>query len=109
MTERDELRRLLLLMWYSELGGDGTPVILDKLLEETSSNTVVGMLEYWLAVRFVNSVSFGSTEATTVESMLRQTVQERMRRTSNRSAIEIKILADQQIQHTRKLKLQHSS
>jgi hypothetical protein len=108
MTEADELRRLLLLMWYSELGGEGTSALVDKLLEETSSNTVVGMLEYWLTVRFINSVSFGSTDALTLESMLRQTVQERMRRTSNRSALEIKILADQQMQQTRKLKLQHS-
>ncbi|HYH96116.1 metallophosphoesterase [Hyalangium sp.] len=109
LAETDELRRILMLMWYSELGGPDMDVLIARLLEETSSNTVIGMLEFWLTTRFITSVSFGSTSSDALERVLRLVVQEKLHRFAKLPAIEVKRRAEAQMQEARKLKLQHTA
>jgi len=78
--EKDDIKRLMLLMWYVEIGGDNLEEMVEDLVTNAKSAFIVNLITTWLYAKFVTVNSFGDSAKTSSERLLRIAAEERSRR-----------------------------
>ena len=106
-TETDDLKRLMLLMWYAEVGGTGIDEMVTTLVRMATHAFTVRLTYAWLFTKFVTVRSFGSGSTKDAERLLRIVAEEQVRRLSDnkRSAVEIKAETERSVQNARSARL----
>ena len=81
--EKDDIKRLMLVMWYAEVGGAELEVIVEDLVRQASHAFTVRLATFWLYSRYVMTNSFGGSSKSSAEHLLRIAATEQTRRYSS--------------------------
>ena len=81
--EKDDIKRLMLVMWYAEVGGAELEVIVEDLVQQASHAFTVRLATFWLYSRYVMTNSFGGSSKSSAEHLLRIAATEQTRRYSS--------------------------
>lgn len=109
-TETDDLKRLMLLMWYAEVGGTRIDEMVTALVRAATYAFTVRLTYAWLFTKFVTVRSFGSASAKDAERLLRIVAEEQVRRLSDNktTTVDIKAETDRVVQTARNARLLHN-
>ncbi|MBL8632918.1 MAG: metallophosphoesterase [Myxococcales bacterium] len=112
-AEQDDLKRLMLLMWYTEVGGTELKSMIEELVYNASHSFTVRLATMWLFSKFVMASSFSHVAKIDFEQLLRIAAEEQARRYSSSSknktaAFQLKAEADKIVQNARKLRDTHN-
>lgn len=109
--EVDDLRKLMLLMWYTEIGGSGLEEMVKNLARNANHTFTIRLAYCWLFSRFVTVKSYGTASAGDAEKLLRIVAEEQVRRHSDnrKPSAEIKAEAERSVGAARAARLLHHS
>jgi len=101
--ETDEIRSILLTIWYAEVGGADLTVRIERLIKSASSLVTLQILEMWLRTHYVRTLTFAHADSEQIEGLLRLAVEERIRKSSSdrKKAFQIAEAVDKAIQTAR--------
>lgn len=71
-SEADDLKRLFLVMWYSEAGGADSAGMVRRYVERATTVSALQLAEMWMTMRLINSWTFGGSSAEQDEQLLRE-------------------------------------
>lgn len=109
--ETDDLRRLMLLMWYMEIGGEKSGELVRDFLAHAEHSFSVRLLTLWLTGKFIMSTSLGEHSKDEAERLLRMAAEEQARRLAPHSAaaVQVKREADRIVQAAKAIRETHGS
>jgi predicted phosphodiesterase len=112
-VEQDDLKRLMLIMWYTEVGGTELKDMVEDLVYNASHSFTIRLATMWLFSKFVTANSFSNAAKIDFEQLLRIAAEEQARRYSSSSkmksaAYKLKEEADKVVQNARKIRELHN-
>jgi predicted MPP superfamily phosphohydrolase len=101
--EDDEVRRILLAMWYAEAGGHDVKGRILAVVRRTSSIVALQVIEMWIRTQYVRALTFAHVTVGDVEAILRAVVEERIRRAASKRqpAFEVADLVDRELREAK--------
>ena len=117
MEEKQDLQRLMLLMWYLEIGGKKGKEFVADFVRHASHFFCIQLVTIWLVGKYIVTSSFSDCSKEDIEALLRiaaeeqqrRMAQSRLRESPKKTSIQIKDEVERIVQKARSFKEQRSS